>query len=117
MIFHPLYPPQSYSPAAGVHPTPVGLPTQLTSFSYSPRRELLLDERRRDEALQHYRAPGMGADLNWGFEGCEWGEERMDEGLDALLLRSVVNSEWNRLTHEVRFQPQHRAIADSFASS
>jgi RAT1-interacting protein len=87
MVFHPLYPPQSYSPAAGVQPTPVGLPTQLTSFSYSPTRELLLDDGRQDEALQHYKAPPMGADLNRGFEECEWGEGRPDEGLDALLLR------------------------------
>lgn len=91
-VFYPLQPPDGYTPAAGVGSTQVGLPTHLTSFSYSPERDLLLDTHRQDEALQHYRPPIMGADLNRGFESCEWGKGRPDEGLDGLLRRSVAHT-------------------------
>jgi len=86
-VFRPLFPPQSYTPAEGVGPTQVGLPTHLTSFSYSPTRQLLLNPQNQDDALQHYMPPPMGADLNRGFDSCVWGDGRPDESLDALLLR------------------------------
>lgn len=61
------------------------LPTHLTSFSYSPTRELLLDNDRRDESLAIYKEPRMGSDLNRGFEQAVWRDGSVDEGLDSLL--------------------------------
>ncbi|GAA5843549.1 hypothetical protein JCM5353_005452 [Sporobolomyces roseus] len=61
------------------------LPTHLTSFSYSPTRELLLDNDRRDESLAIYKEPRMGSDLNRGFEEAVWRDGSVDEGLDSLL--------------------------------
>lgn len=61
------------------------LPTHLTSFSYSPTRELLLGKDRRDESLAIYKEPRMGSDLNRGFEQAVWRDGSVDEGLDSLL--------------------------------
>ncbi|GAA5884751.1 hypothetical protein JCM16303_005259 [Sporobolomyces ruberrimus] len=61
------------------------LPKHLTSFSYSPTRELLLDEARRDESLAIYKEPEIGSDLNRGFEQAVWRDASVDEGLDSLL--------------------------------
>ena len=69
-------------------PLAVGRPKLLTSFSYSPARELLLGPR-ADEALSHYRTPPLGADLNRGLDRCVWRDETEVEGLDALLDWSV----------------------------
>ncbi|GJN90006.1 hypothetical protein Rhopal_003001-T1 [Rhodotorula paludigena] len=75
-------PPAQYLSAG---PTPFQLPFHLTSFSYSPSRELLLDDARKDEALAYYREPPLGSDLNYGFEQAVWRDGSVDEGLDALL--------------------------------
>ncbi|GAA5894738.1 hypothetical protein JCM5296_002269 [Sporobolomyces johnsonii] len=61
------------------------LPFHLTSFSYSPTRELLLDHKTRDDSLALYREPRLGSDLNRGFEQAVWRDGSVDEGLDALL--------------------------------
>ncbi|KAI5475564.1 RAI1-like domain containing protein [Pseudohyphozyma bogoriensis] len=89
--FLALHPPYSYINPA--QPTPFQLPSHLTSFSYSPTRDLLLDER-RDEAIATYVEPRIGVDLNQGFEECVWRDGSVDEGLDALLntLQSWVTS-------------------------
>lgn len=60
------------------------IPQHLTSFSYSPDREVLTGER-RDEALTEYSEPELGVDLNRGFEECRWRNGTVDEGLDGLL--------------------------------
>ncbi|KAL8276920.1 hypothetical protein RQP46_010648 [Phenoliferia psychrophenolica] len=65
-------------------PTAFQLPLHLTSFSYSPTRELLVGQR-KDEAIAHYTEPPLGADLNLGYEDCTWRDDSTDEGLDALL--------------------------------
>ncbi|CDR39788.1 RHTO0S04e09472g1_1 [Rhodotorula toruloides] len=61
------------------------LPHHLTSFSYSPTRELLLDPSNKDDALAWYREPRMGSDLNKGFGEAVWRNGVVDEGLDALV--------------------------------
>ncbi|GAA6028825.1 hypothetical protein JCM8097_007413 [Rhodosporidiobolus ruineniae] len=83
----PLHPPQHYTSLAARSPAAAAfqLPLHLTSFSYSPTRELLLDQQRKDEALAVYREPRMGSDLNYGFEQATWRDGSVDEGLDALL--------------------------------
>ncbi|BGP33246.1 decapping endonuclease targeting mRNA [Rhodotorula toruloides] len=68
------------------HPAPTfQLPHHLTSFSYSPTRELLLDPSNKDDALVWYREPRMGSDLNKGFGEAFWRDGGVDEGLDALV--------------------------------
>ncbi|GAA5867011.1 hypothetical protein JCM3774_003755 [Rhodotorula dairenensis] len=66
-------------------PTPFQQPVHLTSFSYSPQRQLLLDDPERDSALTYYREPKLGSDLNRGFEQHVYRDGTVDEGLDALL--------------------------------
>ncbi|GAA5920289.1 hypothetical protein JCM1841_003025 [Sporobolomyces salmonicolor] len=80
----PLHPPSAYlnlNPALSAFQ----LPFHLTSFSYSPTRELLLDRETRDDSIALYREPRLGSDLNKGFEQAVWREGSVDEGLDALL--------------------------------
>lgn len=76
--------PSTYSPPTTA-PTAFQLPLHLTSFSYSPTREVLLVDR-KDESLSVYREPplGAGVGLGRGYDECTWREET-DEGLDALL--------------------------------
>ena len=81
-------PPAYLPPQASA--TAFQLPTPLTSFSYSPARELLTGER-RDEAMAEYWEPELGADLNRGFEHCSWRDGTVDEGLDGLLDACVVD--------------------------
>ncbi|KAM0748120.1 RAI1-domain-containing protein [Meredithblackwellia eburnea MCA 4105] len=81
--FLPIHHPSHYTPP-GAPPTAFQLPTHLTSFSYSPTRELLMGAR-KDEAIAHYAEPRLGADLNTGFEECVWRDDTVDEGLDSLL--------------------------------
>ncbi|GAA5896020.1 uncharacterized protein JCM6883_001689 [Sporobolomyces salmoneus] len=59
------------------------LPEHLTSFSYSPTRELLLNQDRRDESIALYREPQTGSDLNRGFNEAIWRDSSVDEGLAA----------------------------------
>lgn len=80
----PVYAPSQYRQQR--QPAPAfQQPTHLTSFSYSPTRELLVDDERKDEALAFYREPTLGVDLNLGLEHCTWRDGLVDEGLDALL--------------------------------
>ncbi|KAK4701024.1 RAT1-interacting protein, partial [Phenoliferia sp. Uapishka_3] len=79
----PIHHPSHYTPP-GSHPTAFQLPLHLTSFSYSPTRDLLVGKR-KDEAIAHYSEPPLGADLNLGYQDCTWREDTTDEGLDALL--------------------------------
>lgn len=78
-----VHPPSHYTPS-GAPPTPFQLPLHLTSFSYSPTRELLVGQR-KDEAIAQYTEPHLGVDLNHGYEDCTWRDDSVDEGLDALL--------------------------------
>lgn len=71
-------------------PTTFQMPAPVTSFSYSPTRELLLNER-QNEALVEFKEPVLGSDLNQGFEQCEWRDSSVDEGLDSLLLSLVCS--------------------------
>lgn len=68
-----------------VPPTAFQMPAQLASFSYSPRRELLLSDEHKNDALAWYREPVLGVDLNMGFRDAVWRDELVDESLDALL--------------------------------
>ncbi|GAA5948851.1 hypothetical protein JCM3765_003926 [Sporobolomyces pararoseus] len=79
-----LEPPRSYLSQDPSRST-FQLPKHLTSFSYSPTRELLLDQDRKDESLAIYREPQIGSDLNRGFEQATWRDGSIDEGLDSLL--------------------------------
>ncbi|GAA5933211.1 hypothetical protein JCM10213_001222 [Rhodosporidiobolus nylandii] len=83
----PVHPPSHYTSLTSSNPSTAAfqLPFHLTSFSYSPTRELLVDRKRRDEALAVYREPRLGSDLNHGFERATWRDGSVDEGLDALL--------------------------------
>ncbi|GAA5864828.1 hypothetical protein JCM8547_009244 [Rhodosporidiobolus lusitaniae] len=83
----PIHAPEHYLSLAASNPSTASfqLPFHLTSFSYSPERELLLDQQRKDEALSVYRIPPQGCDLNQGFEQATWRDSSVDEGLDALL--------------------------------
>lgn len=78
-----VHPPSYYTPP-GAPPTAFQLPLHLTSFSYSPARELLVGKR-KDDAIAHYSEPQLGADLNHGYDDCTWRDDSTDEGLDALL--------------------------------
>ena len=80
----PIHAPHTYTPP-GAPSTSFQLPLHLTSFSYSPTRQLLLDRPRRDDAMAWYTEPALGVDLNTGYEQCEWREDGEDEGLDSLL--------------------------------
>ncbi|TNY24309.1 RAI1-domain-containing protein [Rhodotorula diobovata] len=82
---HAVHPPASYLSSPSVPPTAFQQPSHLASFSYSPARDLLLDDAHRDDALAFYREPRIGSDLNWGFERAVWRDGSVDEGLDALL--------------------------------
>ncbi|SGZ12437.1 BQ5605_C028g10505 [Microbotryum silenes-dioicae] len=64
-------------------------PLHLTSFSYSPTRQLLLTPQDRDASLAVYTPPRIGSDLNTGFEQAVWRDDSGDEGLDALLQHYV----------------------------
>jgi hypothetical protein len=66
-------------------PTRFQQPLHLTSFSYSPTRQLLLGDEDKDSSLSYYRPPRIGSDLNKGFEAAVWRDGTVDEGLDALL--------------------------------
>jgi RAT1-interacting protein len=67
-------------------PTAFEQPQHLTSFSYSPTRELLLPSSgRANEALRFYAEPPLGADLNRGLAEAVMRKEGVAEGLDALL--------------------------------
>ena len=80
---------QTPSTYASRPPVPFQQPALMTTFSYSPSRELLLrSSDRHNEALRFYRQPVPGSDLNFGFERCIFREEKV-EGLDALL-RAVL---------------------------
>ncbi|BGP41226.1 decapping endonuclease targeting mRNA [Rhodotorula kratochvilovae] len=81
---HPVHPPAHYLSTASAS-TAFQQPFHLTSFSYSPTRELLLDDERKDDALAYYHEPRLGSDLNFGFERAVWRDGTVDEGLDALL--------------------------------
>lgn len=85
LAYLPVHPPQAYLAPHRSRPTAFQQPLHLTSFSYSPTRQLLLDQQRRDEALAVYRPPRMGVDLNTGLDECTWRDGSVDEGLDALL--------------------------------
>ncbi|GAA5827356.1 hypothetical protein JCM11251_003779 [Rhodosporidiobolus azoricus] len=93
----PLHPPSHYTSLAASSPSSIAFqqPFHLTSFSYSPTRELLLERERKDEALAVYREPRMGSDLNRGFEEAVWRKGEVDEGLDALLdtLTEFIDSD------------------------
>lgn len=82
-MFKPFYPPSHYQPSHSNPPTVFQLPTHLTSFSYSPSRQLLLAHN-KDAAISVYSPPQLGSDLNTGFNDCIWSTPT-DEGLDALL--------------------------------
>ncbi|KAK4335761.1 Decapping nuclease, partial [Rhodotorula toruloides] len=78
----PIYPPAHYLS----HPPPTfQLPHHLTSFSYSPSRDLLLDPSNKDDALVWYCEPRVGSDLHRGFGEAVWRDGGVDEGLDALV--------------------------------
>ncbi|GAA6061531.1 hypothetical protein JCM10212_004521 [Sporobolomyces blumeae] len=76
--------PATYSASPPAHST-FQLPRHLASFSYGPRRELVLDREARDQSLAVYREPRLGQDLNTGFDEAVWRDGTVDEGLDALL--------------------------------
>lgn len=78
---HQVHEPSHYSHRV----TPFQQPLHLTSFSYSPTRQLLLDSHNRDDSLSYYREPRLGSDLNVGFDRAVWRDGTVDEGLDALL--------------------------------
>ncbi|BGP56353.1 decapping endonuclease targeting mRNA [Rhodotorula sphaerocarpa] len=78
-------PPTSHYASDRRSPTAFQQPLPLTSFSYSPRRELLTQPHERDASLSYYRDPQPGADLNVGYEEAVWRDGTVDEGLDALL--------------------------------
>lgn len=75
--------------ASHAPPTPFQQPLHLTSFSYSPTRQLLLTDDDKDSSLSYYRQPKLGSDLNKGFEAAVWRDGTVDEGLDALLYAQV----------------------------
>ncbi|GAA5922870.1 hypothetical protein JCM3775_006164 [Rhodotorula graminis] len=81
---HAVHPPAHYLGASTALPQ-FQQPFHLASFSYSPARELLLDDDRKDDALAYYHEPRLGSDLNVGFESAVWRDGSVDEGLDALL--------------------------------
>ncbi|GAA5839329.1 hypothetical protein JCM9279_005907 [Rhodotorula babjevae] len=81
---HVVHPPAHYLGASTALPQ-FQQPFHLASFSYSPTRELLLDDARKDDALAYYYEPRLGSDLNVGFERAVWRDGSVDEGLDALL--------------------------------
>ena len=67
------------------------LPAAITSFSYTPERELLLaSSGRQDEALKYYKPPPVGCDLKTGYERCVWRPEGVLEGIDSLLASFVL---------------------------
>lgn len=67
-------------------PTAFEQPQHLSSFSYSPARELLLPSSgRADEALRIYAEPPLGANLNRGIAEAVMRKEGVAEGLDSLL--------------------------------
>lgn len=70
---------------------PYQQPVLLTSFSYGPQRQLILDER-RDDSLRVLRHPPatLPHDLNQGFESATWRDDLVDEGLDSLLDSCVL---------------------------
>lgn len=82
-------PPTSHYASDRRTPTAFQQPLPLTSFSYSPRRELLTQPHERDASLSYYRDPQPGADLNVGYEEAVWRDGTVDEGLDALLESCV----------------------------
>ncbi|KAF5359530.1 hypothetical protein D9756_003498 [Leucocoprinus leucothites] len=66
-------------------PTPFQQPTQLTTFSYTPTRDLVFD----NSALKYYVEPPRGAKLDYGYErwvrrGLEEEKGRLDSLLRAL---------------------------------
>ncbi|GAA5987321.1 hypothetical protein JCM10908_001908 [Rhodotorula pacifica] len=79
---HPIHPAAYYS---SLPPPAFQQPLHLTSFSYSPTRQLLLSDKEKDSSLSYYREPRLGSDLNRGFEHVVWRDGSVDEGLDALL--------------------------------
>ncbi|GAA5908067.1 hypothetical protein JCM8208_003677 [Rhodotorula glutinis] len=81
---HAVHPPAHYLGASTALPR-FQQPFHLASFSYSPTRELLLDDEHKDDALAYYHEPRLGSDLNVGFERAVWRDGSVDEGLDALL--------------------------------
>ncbi|GAA5822437.1 hypothetical protein JCM3770_000270 [Rhodotorula araucariae] len=81
---HTVHPPAHYL-AAATAPPAFQQPIHLASFSYSPTRELLLDDERKDDALAYYHEPRLGSDLNFAFDRAAWRDASIDEGLDALL--------------------------------
>lgn len=81
-------------------PTRFQQPLHLTSFSYSPTRQLLLKDEDKDSSLSYYRRPRVGSDLNKGFEQAVWRDGTVDEGLDALLLAQVPLYGDTGSTHE-----------------
>jgi RAT1-interacting protein len=86
----PIHPPAHY---LSTPPPAFQLPLHLTSFSYSPTRQLLLDAHNKDDALAWYREPRMGSDLNRGSDQAVWRDASVDEGLDALLDTCVCSPE------------------------
>lgn len=112
---HAVHPPASYLSSPSVPPTAFQQPSHLASFSYSPARDLLLDDAHRDDALAFYREPRIGSDLNWGFERAVWRDGSVDEGLDALLdscvvLRRLVSRSCALRTH-VESTPPARSLS------
>ncbi|GAA6015653.1 hypothetical protein JCM11491_007185 [Sporobolomyces phaffii] len=87
-----LEPPASYFYPDRAHST-FQLPQHLTSFSYSPTRELLIDPDRKNESLAIYREPQIGSDLNRGFEQLVSRDGSVDEGLDSLLDTLAAHAE------------------------
>ena len=66
-------------------------PQMFASFSFDEHRQLLLADDRKDEALKWYRQPVLGLNLQHRFDEAVWRPDGIDEGLDALLERSVVS--------------------------
>lgn len=65
-------------------PTPFQQPTQLITFSYSEKRELLFD----DSALRYYVEPPRGAKLDYGYE--KWVKQVDERGRIDSLLKALL---------------------------
>ncbi|SCZ95270.1 BZ3500_MvSof-1268-A1-R1_Chr11-2g03396 [Microbotryum saponariae] len=87
--YRPIPPPLHPLSAPPTRPIAFQQPLHLTSFSYSPTRQLLLTPQDRDASLAVYTPPRIGTDLNTGFEQAVWRDDSGDEGLDALLQHYV----------------------------
>lgn len=78
-----LYPNTTGPASKAVSSIPFQLPTQLTTFSYSPERVLAFD----NSALKYYVEPPRGAKLNYGYE--RWVKQVEERGRIDSLLRAL----------------------------